>query len=783
MSETPEQVFAIHDFEREHEDEITFYAGESVIVIEKDEKYHDGWWQGRNQRGQVGLFPMNYTSPTRPSHQSIEVSSFDQHSNNLDLNPASSTSNSYSSPESASRYREGHEEPILSNQSTELWDVPRVCAWLESVGLENVINDFVEQEITGDVLLDLTMDTLKELGILAYGRRYKIMTAINKLKSSNASSEKGASIDATAKDTSGPDPQEPFSTGLLQHGHHYTSSINSSPSLSTLGDNYYSSFQSPPSPLSSPVDTDSMYRFPRKAPAPPLSTSTSDSSRNYSSTLHRPKSNASFGSSLSKNISRSNTHNTAPSSIGTAKSTNHSNRSSKYKDAGHLSTSFSTPTKSSNMHTSGPETLQQQMSTRINHPADQKLSIASIGSVIARPSTDESQAPDHEGWLNKRSDKYKTWNKRWFVLKGTNLFYFKSPKDVRMKGIINLRGYRMVVDESIYSNKYCFKAQHEQERTFFFCSDTKEAMKLWLQVLMKATIMRDYTSPVMSSNQVATVPLDVAQRMRPRPPSVIMYKAPSTTNEPMQKVEEEEDESHIPNTLLTHEPALPTSSSKASNPASPSNDLHGDSDEDNIDPYQATSSSRQPAHSGQPSLLMMAPTTEDTINKPERSWTSTQYVSWINQYLPQGKKVVNLSSAFRNGDTLIVLLEALSNKTVRRNPDQKGGSVSMKILDNIVAAFKFMGREGVVVDGRYTIKDIFGGHEEKIMDMVDAIRMWAETNGYIDDNDSTDTMFLSTGLTLLPEPPIDHEDFSKSFYNDTMHHMTDSVQHNPQYVA
>jgi hypothetical protein len=36
--------------------------------------------------------------------------------------------------------------------------------------------------------------------------------------------------------------------------------------------------------------------------------------------------------------------------------------------------------------------------------------------------------PDMEGWLHKQGDKYKTWNKRWFVLKGSNLFYFKSPK-------------------------------------------------------------------------------------------------------------------------------------------------------------------------------------------------------------------------------------------------------------------------------------------------------------------------------------------------------------------
>lgn len=41
---------------------------------------------------------------------------------------------------------------------------------------------------------------------------------------------------------------------------------------------------------------------------------------------------------------------------------------------------------------------------------------------------DVSVAPDMEGWLYKQGDKYKTWNKRWFVLKSNNLFYFKSPK-------------------------------------------------------------------------------------------------------------------------------------------------------------------------------------------------------------------------------------------------------------------------------------------------------------------------------------------------------------------
>jgi len=41
----PEYVYALHDFQPEHEDEIAFHAGEPIEVIEKDDQYSDGWWQ------------------------------------------------------------------------------------------------------------------------------------------------------------------------------------------------------------------------------------------------------------------------------------------------------------------------------------------------------------------------------------------------------------------------------------------------------------------------------------------------------------------------------------------------------------------------------------------------------------------------------------------------------------------------------------------------------------------------------------------------------------------
>lgn len=46
----------------------------------------------------------------------------------------------------------------------------------------------------------------------------------------------------------------------------------------------------------------------------------------------------------------------------------------------------------------------------------------------ASTATNSSTFPEYEGWIYKQSDRYKTWNKRWFVLHDTNLFYFKNSK-------------------------------------------------------------------------------------------------------------------------------------------------------------------------------------------------------------------------------------------------------------------------------------------------------------------------------------------------------------------
>jgi hypothetical protein len=65
------------------------------------------------------------------------------------------------------------------------------------------------------------------------------------------------------------------------------------------------------------------------------------------------------------------------------------------------------------------------------------------------------------------------------------------------------------------------------------------------------------------------------------------------------------------------------------------------------------------------------------------------------------------------------LIEHLSGEQVdKRIPN---ATYTLQMLENLLTAFKFMDRVGVVTDG-YTVKDVFNGNEEKIIMMFDAIR-------------------------------------------------------------
>ena len=48
---------AIHDFEAEENDEVSFESNDQITNIKM---FENGWWYGKNVRGEVGLFPANH---------------------------------------------------------------------------------------------------------------------------------------------------------------------------------------------------------------------------------------------------------------------------------------------------------------------------------------------------------------------------------------------------------------------------------------------------------------------------------------------------------------------------------------------------------------------------------------------------------------------------------------------------------------------------------------------------------------------------------------------------
>ena len=89
-----------------------------------------------------------------------------------------------SSPLSATRSADLSSSRKPRNLHAAEWTVEEVVDWLRFKGFdEAVCEKFAEQEITGDVLLELDLAILKsEIGIAAYGKRMRIANAIADLR-------------------------------------------------------------------------------------------------------------------------------------------------------------------------------------------------------------------------------------------------------------------------------------------------------------------------------------------------------------------------------------------------------------------------------------------------------------------------------------------------------------------------------------------------------------------------------------------------------------------------
>lgn len=116
----------------------------------------------------VGVLPSSPTSPNSHSPGS--------NSSTTPFSMTSPLSRSHSAPYSSSRER-------LYVHPTE-WTVEETVKWLRSKGFDDsVCEKFIEQETAGDALLNLDAASLKtEIGIIPYGKRFRIANAIDDLR-------------------------------------------------------------------------------------------------------------------------------------------------------------------------------------------------------------------------------------------------------------------------------------------------------------------------------------------------------------------------------------------------------------------------------------------------------------------------------------------------------------------------------------------------------------------------------------------------------------------------
>ena len=67
-------------------------------------------------------------------------------------------------------------------------------------------------------------------------------------------------------------------------------------------------------------------------------------------------------------------------------------------------------------------------------------------------------------------------------------------QETKIKGYLNIVGYKVLADENVDPGRYGFRIVHDTEKSHFFSSEEQLIVREWMKALMKATITRDYTS-------------------------------------------------------------------------------------------------------------------------------------------------------------------------------------------------------------------------------------------------------------------------------------------------
>ncbi|TFK28998.1 hypothetical protein FA15DRAFT_700565 [Coprinopsis marcescibilis] len=334
---------------------------------------------------------------------------------------------------------------------------------------------------------------------------------------------------------------------------------------------------------------------------------------------------------------------------------------------------------------------------------------------------DQVGDPDHTGWMRKKGVRYNSWKLRYCVLKGEHLYILRSnnKSETRLKGYVNIHGYKVTVDENLGPGRYGFRIDHDQDKTHYFSSDEKTVIREWMKAIMKATIGRDYTRPVVSSCNIPTIPLVVAQAMNPapRPPSP---GARDATQKALRRENPHQLSSRDARVLM----GLPGSGEG------------NDRDRRNVNSFFS-----EDGYGNGVATSPVSATTPRTMVPPRpsremRRANSTRsavlpvdenLVDWANSHLPESLLVHDPAGPLFSGLALLRIAESIKGKPVSPPvPDSAFPTgPSDDKLDGLFKLFDFL-LDNDVKMGSVSINDVRQGKRDKILQLLKALKAWED---------------------------------------------------------
>ncbi|EFA81544.1 hypothetical protein PPL_05533 [Heterostelium album PN500] len=148
-----------------------------------------------------------------------------------------------------------------------------------------------------------------------------------------------------------------------------------------------------------------------------------------------------------------------------------------------------------------------------------------MGKTAGKVNLDDRNNPDIEGYLVKEGGSVKSKKKRWFLLKGKKVFYFKYKGDLFCKGFFEL-------DEKSEVKLVHAKEFHiiTSKRTYPCVSDTKEEATLWVEAVQKNLNILKGLPAVQIVQSISQLNLSGIQQPNPNIPPAQLQKQSSQSN-------------------------------------------------------------------------------------------------------------------------------------------------------------------------------------------------------------------------------------------------------------